>query len=140
MDGVITSSFGMRINPVNHKKEFHDGIDIGVGEGTNVFAVSDGIIETVGKSDSFGNFLSYKTNYGYQIFYGHLKKLFVKKNTKVKKNQVVALSGKSGFVSGAHLHYSIRFKNELLDPFYFVDLPFTDDVKNEYAMRGELLN
>lgn len=128
------------MNPITNKQEFHDGIDIGVAEGTKIFAVADGIINSVGYSNSFGNFVTYKTFNGYEIFNGHLKKVFVKENSHITKNQVIALAGKTGFASGPHLHYSIRFENKLLDPFCFVDLPYTDDVKNEYMLRGEFLD
>ena len=65
------------MNPITNKQEFHDGIDIGVAEGTKIFAVADGIINSVGYSNSFGNFVTYKTFNGYEIFNGHLKKIFV---------------------------------------------------------------
>lgn len=136
LDGIITSSFGERINPITNKKEFHDGIDIAAKEGTKILAVSDGTVENVGNSSGFGNFIVYKTDEGYQIKCAHLKKIFVTKNERLKQNQVIALSGKSGMVTGPHLHFSIRFESELVDPINFVSLPYTDDVKKEYAMRG----
>ena len=113
LDGIITSSFGERINPI-----------------------TDGTVENVGNSSGFGNFIVYKTDEGYQIKCAHLKKIFVTKNERLKQNQVIALSGKSGMVTGPHLHFSIRFESELVDPINFVSLPYTDDVKKEYAMRG----
>lgn len=140
VDGVITSSFGIRFNPINKKKEFHDGLDIGVPEGAEIFAVSGGLIKSVGKSNSFGNFILYKTNNGYEIFNAHLKKILVKENDTIKQNQVIGLAGKSGFATGPHLHYSIKRENKFLDPIDFVDLPYTNDVQNEYIMRGVALN
>lgn len=90
----------------------------------------------MGKSSGFGNFIVYKTDKGYQISCAHLKKVLVKKNSKIKQNQVIALSGKTGMATGPHLHFSIRLENNLLDPINFVNLPYSDDVKKEYLMRG----
>ncbi len=65
-----------------------------------------------------------------------MKKIFVSEKSRIKQNQVIALCGKTGMVTGAHLHFSMRLKNELIDPINFVNLPFCDDVKKEYSMRG----
>ena len=40
----ITSNYGPRINPVTKRQSFHSGIDIGVRQGDNLYAVSSGII------------------------------------------------------------------------------------------------
>ena len=41
---IITSNYGPRINPVTKRQSFHSGIDIGVRQGDNLYAVSSGII------------------------------------------------------------------------------------------------
>ena len=41
---IITSNYGLRINPVTKRQSFHSGIDIGVRQGDNLYAVSSGII------------------------------------------------------------------------------------------------
>lgn len=40
----ITSNYGPRINPVTKRQSFHSGIDIGVRQGENLYAISSGII------------------------------------------------------------------------------------------------
>lgn len=136
VDGILTSAFGYRINPISKKKEFHNGIDIAAGEGSEIRATDDCVVQKVGSSKSFGNFVECKSNDGYQFFYGHLQKILVKQNDQVHKNQIIALSGKTGFATGPHLHYSIKFHNEFIDPLSFVKLPWSDDFKKEYFERN----
>lgn len=69
--------------------------------------------------------------------YAHLKKIYVKEKQEIKQKQKIALSGNTGTTTGPHLHYSIWYEGELIDPMGCVDLPYTDDVKSEYAQRGE---
>lgn len=40
----ITSYYGPRVNPVTKRQSFHSGIDLGIGEGENLYAVSSGVI------------------------------------------------------------------------------------------------
>lgn len=137
MQGIITSSFGDRSNPILGKPELHNGLDIGVKEGTAVFAVQNGTVTEVKKSTTYGNYIKYETDKGLIIMYAHLKKVIVKVNTKVKQGQVVAYSGNTGLSTGAHLHYSIIKNGKEIDPMPYVKLPYTSEVKDEYVMRGE---
>ena len=50
--------------------------------------------------------ISHKNNY--ITIYAHNSKNFVDVHEKVKKGQKIALSGKTGAVTGAHLHFEIR--------------------------------
>ena len=63
-DGIITGYFGKRKNPILDKEEFHNGLDIGAKEDSEVFCVKSGVVEKVGVSKTYGNYLEYKTNDG----------------------------------------------------------------------------
>jgi murein DD-endopeptidase MepM/ murein hydrolase activator NlpD len=106
--GRITSGFGERINPITKVKEFHNGIDIVVPEGTPVVAPENGEVVNVYKTDIGGNQIVLKHNSGYVSGYAHLLKPLVKIKDKISRGQVIALSGKTGQVTGAHLHFSLR--------------------------------
>ena len=116
MQGVITSACGTRENPILHKEELHDGLDIAVAEGTEVLAVKSGTVTELRTSATYGKLLKFETTDGYQVMYAHLSEVLVKKGEKVKQGQVVAKSGNTGLSTGPHLHYSLWKDGKLLNP------------------------
>lgn len=120
--------------------EFHTGLDIGVPVGTEVIAVRDGAIKSIGHSDTYGNYLKYITKDGYEVFYAHLDRCLLGEGDKFKQGDIIALSGNTGLSTGAHLHYGISIKGELTDPMDYVKLKYTEEVIEEYKARGEILN
>ena len=116
MDGVVTSGFGYRENPVLKVLEFHNGIDIAADLGTRVVAVKSGVVTEVRYSQTYGNVLEYKTNTGYEIMYAHLEYITVSVGQTIEQGQVVAHSGNSGLTTGPHLHYSIIKDGEYINP------------------------
>ena len=116
VSGVVTSACGVRENPILHKQEVHDGLDIAVPEGTEVAAVKSGTVTEVRTSATYGKLLRYETTDGYTILYAHLSEILVKKGENVKQGQVVAKSGNTGLSTGPHLHYGIYRDGTLLNP------------------------
>ncbi len=114
--GVVTSAYGERENPILHKQEVHDGLDIAVPEGTEVVAVKSGTVTEVRTSATYGKLLRYETTDGYTVFYAHLSEILVKKGEKIKQGQMVARSGNTGLSTGPHLHYGIYRGETMLDP------------------------
>lgn len=84
----------------------------------DVIAHSDGeIVEAVnGKKndqtsvgiDSYGNYVKIKHDNGMYTLYAHLKSVYVKKNTRVNRGDVLGPMGKSGNATGNHLHFEVR--------------------------------
>ena len=117
----ITSSFGWRIHPTEETKEFHPGIDLKTTMNTPVIAPADGIVEYAGVVNGYGRLIMIRHNYGFKTFYGHLNKILVKYGQFVKKGELIAYTGNSGFSTGPHLHYEIRYLGQLLNPYYFIN-------------------
>lgn len=103
----------------------HPGIDIVLDEGTSVFSMTDGTVTatetrfTTGGGDQsfFGrdNHITIKTkeNPSIYITYRHMKSggVLVKEGQAVKAGQKIALSGNTGFSTGAHLHVEVLKNN-----------------------------
>lgn len=106
--GPITSAFGMRTHPLIGEERFHCGMDIGAEVGTVVRAAGDGTVIFSGWKDTYGNMIVISHKNNYITVYAHNSKLFVNVNEKIKKGQKISLSGKTGAVTGAHLHFEIR--------------------------------
>lgn len=136
VEGIVTSSCGERDNPILHRKELHNGIDIAVAEKTGAIAVKSGVVTEIRESPTLGNLLKFQTEDGYIIMYAHLYKALVKEGDNISQGQVIALTGNTGLSTGPHLHYSVWKGTMLMNPMQFVDLRYTEDVKKEYAARG----
>lgn len=120
-NGTITDVFGSRNNPVTGKSENHKGIDIGVATNSEAKAVKSGVVIDTGYSNSYGNWVKYKTYDNYVIMYAHLTSVAVEKNQKIKQGQVLAHTGSTGNSTGPHLHYEIMKDNQYLNPYdYYI--------------------
>ncbi len=138
MNSYITSTYGSRINPVLKTSEFHNGIDIYGEIGDEVLAVADGVVTEVRESETYGRVLVYEINgtkKDVEVFYGHLDEVLVAVGEKVNKGDKVAKCGKTGLVTGAHLHYSIYVDGKTIDPLRYVTLNLTDEAENELQSR-----
>ena len=118
--GVVTSGCGKRENPLLHKQELHDGLDIAVPQGTEVVAVKSGRVTEVRTSATYGKLLRFETTDGYTILYAHLSEILVGQGEKIKQGQVVAKSGNTGLSTGPHLHYGIYREGKLLNPMEYL--------------------
>ncbi|NQU13671.1 MAG: M23 family metallopeptidase [Desulfobacteraceae bacterium] len=118
--GWLSSRFGYRISPFTDKKEFHRGIDISTRMGAPIIAPADGIVSYTGRQRGHGNVLVLKHGYGLESKYAHLKKALSKKGQYVKRGETIALVGKSGRTTGAHLHYEIHLNKVPVNPLGYV--------------------
>lgn len=118
--GPVTSTFGYRDSPINGKYEFHLALDIGAEEGMEIGAFADGVVEYIGESDEFGQYLKITHANNVSSFYAHCSKLMVHKGDTVTCGQTVALVGHTGNATGPHLHLTIEKDNIRLNPAHYV--------------------
>ncbi|RLE17180.1 MAG: hypothetical protein DRJ14_07080, partial [Acidobacteria bacterium] len=104
----VTSTFGWRRHPVTGKRAFHHGVDFRARVGTPVFAVAKGRVVRAGYSKLDGNMVVLKHMDGTRTYYLHLSRFLVAKGQVVRSHQKIALSGKTGRVTAAHLHFGIK--------------------------------
>ena len=108
LTGRITSGFGSRIDPLSGHRGYHCGIDISAEPGTEIHAAADGTVIFSGWKGGYGNLVVVSHDDGYITVYAHNSRNCVDVNDHVEKGSLVALSGMSGAVTGAHLHFEIR--------------------------------
>lgn len=140
MEGVITSLYSQRVNPVLNNLEFHDGIDIYNEVGTDVVSVAKGVVTEVRYSETYGNLLKYQVqNWNnskkIEIMYAHLDKILVEEGDILKEGDIVAKSGETGLATGPHLHYSIFVDDKAINPLSFLHLELTEEAKNKLLER-----
>ncbi len=116
--GSIISGFGMRKHPILKYKRMHTGLDMRASTGTQVYATADGIVKLVGSSrGGYGRQIEIDHGgLGYVTKYAHLSEINVKKGQRIKRGDIIALSGNTGLSSGPHLHYEIHKNGSKIDP------------------------
>ena len=113
------------INPFHRTMREHHGVDYLVAEGTAVFATADGTIKSLSeKNSSHGKAVTIDHGNGYETSYSHLLDIRVRKGQKVKRGDIIALSGNSGLSFVPHLHYEVRYRDTRVDPvhYFFLEL------------------
>ncbi|MBQ9116359.1 MAG: peptidoglycan DD-metalloendopeptidase family protein, partial [Clostridia bacterium] len=110
----ITSNYGWRT--VFGKREYHYGIDLRASVGTSIYAADGGKVIYVGTSGGYGKLIKIQHDNGDVTYYAHLNSYSVKKGDRVYKGQLIAKSGKTGRVTGPHLHFEIRKNGVRVNP------------------------
>lgn len=118
--GWITSYFGHRVSPYAGKVKMHEGLDVGAPTGTPIVAPADGMITFAGHKAGFGNFVQIDHGYGIETIYAHAYKVIAKNGQKVRRGDLIAKVGSTGYSTGPHLHYEVRVNGIAVDPLYFV--------------------
>lgn len=106
--GRISSGFGNRRDPFNGSRRFHCGIDISADPGTPIRAVAAGTVIFNGWKDGYGNMIVIRHENGYISVYAHNSENLATEGSAVNKGDKIALSGMTGAVTGAHLHFELR--------------------------------
>lgn len=111
------SSFGARRIINGTARAPHSGTDLTAPAGTEVVAANHGRVVLVGNFFFAGGSVVLDHGGGLFTMYFHLSELKVEEGATVKKGDVVGLSGATGRVTGAHLHWGARLANARIEPF-----------------------
>lgn len=118
--GWITSYYGPRKSPFSGRVKMHEGLDIGARPGTSIIAPADGVVTFSGIKPGFGKFVQIDHGYGVESIFAHAQKLVIKKGELVKRGEVLAKVGNTGYSTGPHLHYEVRVNGTPVDPLYYI--------------------
>ena len=131
----INSYFGKRSSPTKGASSFHLGIDIGAPAGSNLVAVSDARVTSLGFQGSGGYTIILKSN-NLQFIYHHVDPNYIiKVNDLVKAGQIIGKVGPknvysvknnpykdsngnptNGATTGPHLHLTIKKDGTAVNP------------------------
>ena len=112
--GTITSAFQGR--KLFGRYEFHGALDIANKVGTTIMASDGGTVTFAGKFSTYGKCVIIDHGDGYETLYAHLNKITVKEGDSVGQGWKVGEMGKTGRVTGSHLHFEVRVDGERVDP------------------------
>lgn len=124
----ISAPFGKRLHPILHIWHVHIGLDLAAPIGTEVYASADGVVDWAnsGHNGGYGKLVKISHSFGFMTYYAHLDKLAVSKGQFIKKGQLIAYSGNTGYSTGPHLHYEVRFLGQPINPLSFVKWNMSD--------------
>jgi murein DD-endopeptidase MepM/ murein hydrolase activator NlpD len=127
----LVRGFGMKPDPWTGKTRLHGGIDLSASVGTPVRATADGRVTLTGSQARLGKMITVDHGYNLMTRYGHLSKIMVKKGARVKRGDIIAYSGRTGTVTGPHLHYEVHVNGRKVNPMkYIYEIePWEDDTQ-----------
>lgn len=109
--------FGWRIAPDTKQKDFHNGTDISVPEGTPVVAALDGTVTAVFWDVWGGNRVEVTHANGIKTTYNHLEDVMVRAGDILRASEQLGTVGQTGLrVTGPHLHFEIWVHGKVADP------------------------
>ena len=104
----------------------HNGVDIAAEEGSQVCAAADGQVYTVYEDDSMGYTVVIRHEGGYTTKYSSLSSdIAVKAGDQVTMGQLIGYVGSTALVEtslGSHVHFSVTYQDEPMDPAEFLAL------------------
>jgi murein DD-endopeptidase MepM/ murein hydrolase activator NlpD len=116
--GRQTSLFGPR------GRRHHDGVDIAAPTGTPVRAAAQGRVAYSGAGmKGYGKVVVVKHASDLSTVYAHNSSLLVKMGDNVKRGQVIARVGSSGWATGPHLHFEVRRRGVPENPNEYLPAP-----------------
>ncbi len=118
---VITDVYGYSRETVGTTIS-HKGTDFRAAINTPILAMNDGKVAFVRYLRNYGNTVVVDHGLGIQTIYMHQSEAKVKEGDMVTKGQLIGLSGDTGYVTGPHLHLSIKIRGVSIDPMKFMEL------------------
>lgn len=116
-DFKVTSNYGWRTHPISGKRKFHSGIDLVKKHKAPIYAFTGGKVIHAKYAQSgtglggYGNSVVIEDVQGRAHLYAHLDTISVHKGQRVNEGDKIGRQGKTGRVTGSHLHYEVRKKS-----------------------------
>ena len=120
-EGTVSSSFGLRRILNGQPRSPHSGLDIAASKGTPINSPAKGIIVATGDYFFNGNTVMVDHGQGLITMYCHMSSISVEVGQAVEKGQYLGGVGKTGRVTGAHLHWSVSLNNARVNPGLFLN-------------------
>lgn len=119
----MSSPFGYRSDPLLGYTKRHTGMDFACPPGNPIYATGDGVV-VLAKYDhsGYGRHVEIDHGFGYVTRYAHMSRLDVEEGQVVRRGDCIGLSGRSGRITGPHLHYEVIYRDNYVNPAWYMDL------------------
>jgi murein DD-endopeptidase MepM/ murein hydrolase activator NlpD len=119
----VSSGFGPRTHPVTGEyQSLHSGLDFPAPEGTPVYALSSGVVSSVGSDAISGNYVKVEHGQAFATGYLHLSEITVQRGQAVTAGTMIGRVGRTGRVTGAHLHFTVYRFGKPVDPMPYITI------------------
>jgi murein DD-endopeptidase MepM/ murein hydrolase activator NlpD len=111
---LLTQDYGATsFAQYGYRGKWHNGVDFRAPLGTPIFASEDGVVAAAGNQDSYcprgayGKYVVINHNNNLTTLYAHLSRYIVSKGDRVTRGQLIGYSGRTGYATGPHLHFTV---------------------------------
>jgi murein DD-endopeptidase MepM/ murein hydrolase activator NlpD len=132
----ITAPFGDRRSFNGKLQSQHFGVDVDGDTGSPIYAANAGVVVMTRENYSAGNTVIVHHGTGLYTTYFHMSKILVSKGTRVKQGQKLGLVGKTGRVTGPHLHWGVKVDGLWVDALTLLKLDFAAPVEPRVALTS----
>ncbi|RAK56355.1 M23 family peptidase [Phenylobacterium soli] len=115
-DPELSSSYGVRVDPLTRRLAFHSGLDFPGGRMSPVEATGPGVVAFTGQRAGYGNTVEIDHGGGLKTRYGHLAAISVRVGERVAVGQRLGGMGSTGRSTGTHLHYEVWLNGRPMNP------------------------
>ena len=114
--GTITSKYGEREEIFKDIGKYHTGLDIANKANTEIFSATRGTVTKIEYNNKYyGNNIEITTN-DVVFKYAHLNEILTSEGKTVDNSTIIGKMGSTGYSTGPHLHFEIRYENKTIDP------------------------
>ena len=117
----LSSAYGWREPPTEGASSFHGGVDLAGDEGTPIYATRSGYVYRTGYTEYNGYYVGIDHYDGFASAYLHLTYYIVDVGDYVSQGQVIGYMGSTGVSTGPHLHFTIYYNGNTVNPAEYID-------------------
>ncbi len=115
--GRISGVFGSQRILNGEPKRPHSGVDVAAPTGTPIRAPAPGIVRLADTDMYFeGGLVLIDHGHWLESAFLHMSRIDVEPGQRVEKGEIIGAVGATGRVTGPHLHWSMKWAGELVDP------------------------
>lgn len=113
--GQVSSRFGFRRHPISRRLGAHEGTDFITHGDRTVRAGGHGVVRFAARQGGFGKLVVVEHANGFETRYAHLAQIAARVGQRVAEGEALGVMGSTGYSTGVHLHFELRFRGRPLD-------------------------